>query len=62
MENVTEILRLVPLNHYILLSGLLFSIGVIGVLFRRNAIVILMRGTDAQCRQPVAGGILQLPS
>lgn len=42
MENATEILRLVPLNHYILLSSLLFSIGVIGVLFRRNAIVILM--------------------
>lgn len=32
----------VPLNHYILLSAVIFSIGVIGVLIRRNAIVIFM--------------------
>lgn len=32
----------IPLNHYILLSTLLFSIGVLGVLFRRNAIIIFM--------------------
>ncbi len=32
----------IPLNYYILLSTLLFSIGVLGVLFRRNAIIILM--------------------
>ncbi len=32
----------VGLNHYLLLSGLLFSIGVLGLLLRRNAIVILM--------------------
>lgn len=32
----------VGLNHYILLSGILFCIGVLGVLLRRNAIVILM--------------------
>lgn len=32
----------VPLNHYILLSAIIFSIGVIGVLIRRNAIVIFM--------------------
>ena len=35
-------LQSVPLNHYILLSALLFSIGVIGVLVRRNAIIIFM--------------------
>ncbi len=32
----------IPLNSYILLSAMLFSIGVLGVLFRRNAIVIFM--------------------
>ena len=32
----------VPLEHVILLSALLFTIGVLGVLFRRNAIVIFM--------------------
>ena len=32
----------VPLNHYILLSAIIFSIGVMGVLIRRNAIVIFM--------------------
>jgi len=38
METLTQI----PLNHYILLSSIIFSIGVIGVLIRRNAIVIFM--------------------
>lgn len=33
---------LIPLNWYILLSTFLFCIGVMGVLFRRNAIIILM--------------------
>lgn len=32
----------VPLEHVLILSGLLFSIGVMGVLFRRNAIIIFM--------------------
>ncbi len=30
------------LNHYLILSGVLFSIGVIGVLTRRNVIVVYM--------------------
>lgn len=42
MENTSEIFRMVPLNYYVLLSSLLFCIGVIGVLFRRNAIIIFM--------------------
>jgi len=37
-----ETLQAIPLNHYILLSVLLFSIGVMGVLLRRNAIIIFM--------------------
>tara|TARA_B110000305_G_C19280057_1_gene558778 strand:- start:317 stop:622 length:306 start_codon:yes stop_codon:yes gene_type:complete len=32
----------VGLNHYLLVSGLLFSIGFFGVIFRRNVIFILM--------------------
>jgi NADH-quinone oxidoreductase subunit K len=32
----------VPLLHYIWLSAILFSLGVMGVLYRRNAIVIFM--------------------
>lgn len=42
MENIPGIIRQVPLNYYVLLSTLLFCIGVIGVLSRRNAIIILM--------------------
>jgi NADH-quinone oxidoreductase subunit K len=42
MENVTQAIQGVPLNHYILLSIIIFAIGVIGVLIRRNAIVIFM--------------------
>lgn len=32
----------VPLNYYLSLSGILFSIGVLGVLARRNAVIIFM--------------------
>jgi NADH-quinone oxidoreductase subunit K len=35
---ITEI----GLNHYLILSAVLFSLGMIGVLLRRNAIVMLM--------------------
>ncbi len=42
MESVSQAIQQVPLNHYILLSAIIFSIGVIGVLARRNAIVIFM--------------------
>jgi len=33
---------MIELNHYLLLSAILFSIGVAGVLIRRNAIIIFM--------------------
>ncbi|GGH11368.1 MULTISPECIES: NADH-quinone oxidoreductase subunit NuoK [Mucilaginibacter] len=42
MESLTQTIQAVPLNHYILLSAIIFSIGVMGVLLRRNAIVIFM--------------------
>jgi len=32
----------IPLNWYIILSSILFCIGVVGVLSRRNAIIIFM--------------------
>src|SRR6476619_3880492 len=34
--------QMVPLNYYLILSAIVFSIGVVGVLIRRNLIVILM--------------------
>jgi len=33
---------MIPLTWYLILSGALFTIGAIGVLIRRNALVILM--------------------
>ena len=39
MDQVTS---QIPLNWYILLASFLFCIGVMGVLFRRNGIIILM--------------------
>jgi NADH-quinone oxidoreductase subunit K len=42
MQNLTNAIQTIPLNHYILLSAIIFSIGVVGVLIRRNAIVIFM--------------------
>ena len=42
MENITQAIQGIPLNHYILFSSIIFSIGVVGVLIRRNAIVIFM--------------------
>ena len=33
---------MIPIDYYLWLSTLLFTIGVLGVLFRRNAIIIFM--------------------
>lgn len=38
MDNLTQI----GLNHYLILSAFMFTIGMIGVLLRKNVIVILM--------------------
>ncbi len=32
----------IPLEHFLIVSGILFSLGVYGVLARRNAVLILM--------------------
>ncbi|MES2387118.1 MAG: NADH-quinone oxidoreductase subunit NuoK [Bacteroidota bacterium] len=42
MQNVTEVITKVPLNHYVLFSCALFVIGIVGVLVRRNALIIFM--------------------
>ncbi len=42
MENLTHIFKVVPIDYYIFLSSVLFCIGVMGVLFRRNAIIVFM--------------------
>lgn len=35
-------IQIIPINWYVTLSAILFGMGVLGVLFRRNAIIILM--------------------
>jgi NADH-quinone oxidoreductase subunit K len=35
-------MALVPLNYYLILSAVVFAIGVLGVVIRRNLIVVLM--------------------
>ena len=42
MQNISNVIQSIPLNHYIILSAIIFCIGIIGVLTRRNAIVIFM--------------------
>ena len=38
----TEVVSTVTLNHYLALSAILFCLGMLGVLLRRNFIVMLM--------------------
>ena len=33
---------MIPINYYIVLSAILFTMGVVGVLVRRNALIIFM--------------------
>ena len=42
MDTLSQHIQTIPLNHYIILCSIIFSIGVMGVLIRRNAIVIFM--------------------
>jgi NADH-quinone oxidoreductase subunit K len=39
---IPEIIQQIPLNYYLVISTILFVIGIIGVLTRRNAIIIFM--------------------
>lgn len=42
LETSTEVLLKIGVNHYIALSAILFSFGMIAVLMRKNVIVMLM--------------------
>jgi NADH-quinone oxidoreductase subunit K len=42
MKEISSAIQLIPLEYYIWVSIALFSIGLLGVLFRRNTIIILM--------------------
>jgi len=42
MNAIPELIRTVPLQHYLVLSTCLFFIGMIGVLVRRNIIIVFM--------------------
>ncbi|MBK1441153.1 NADH-quinone oxidoreductase subunit NuoK [Parapedobacter sp. ISTM3] len=42
METIVQNMQGIPLNHYILFCSVIFAIGVIGVLIRRNVIIIMM--------------------
>ncbi len=39
---MTDVIRQIDISYYVYLSILLFSIGVLGVLIRRNAIILFM--------------------
>lgn len=42
MNQIPEIFRVIPANNFVILAVVLFSIGILGVLTRRNAIIIFM--------------------
>lgn len=42
MNAISSNLQIIPIHDYLVFCTLLFSIGVIGVLIKRNALVILM--------------------
>lgn len=42
MNTVPEVIRSIPFDYYLILSAALFFIGMIGVLIRRNIIIVFM--------------------
>jgi NADH-quinone oxidoreductase subunit K len=42
MDNLITSIQGVPLNHYLLFCSIIFTIGVVGALTRRNVIIIMM--------------------
>lgn len=42
MDSIVNNLQGIPINHYLIFCSVLFAIGVIGVLIRRNVIIIMM--------------------
>ena len=41
MGEINSFIQTVPLEYFIILSSVLFCLGVLGVLIRKNAIIIL---------------------
>jgi NADH:ubiquinone oxidoreductase subunit K len=42
VEGASAVAQQIPLEHFLVLSAILFSIGVFGVLSKRNAVLIIM--------------------
>jgi NADH-quinone oxidoreductase subunit K len=42
MDGIPGVIQTIPLNYYIFLSTTLFVIGIVGVMVRRNALIIFM--------------------
>lgn len=42
MDSIIQNIQGIPLNHYLIFCSVIFTIGVIGVLIRRNVIIIMM--------------------
>lgn len=42
MDTAVESMKLIPISNYIVLTTLLFVIGLVGVLVKRNALVVFM--------------------
>jgi NADH-quinone oxidoreductase subunit K len=42
MEEIPGVIQTIPLNYYIFFSTALFVIGIVGVMVRRNALIIFM--------------------
>jgi NADH-quinone oxidoreductase subunit K len=42
MDGIPGVIQTIPLNHYIFFSTALFVIGIVGVMVRRNALIIFM--------------------
>ncbi len=42
MDSIVQNLQGIPLNHYLIFCSIIFAIGVVGVLIRRNVIIIMM--------------------
>ena len=42
MQEIKSAIQVIPIDYYLIVSIALFSIGLLGVLFRRNTIIILM--------------------
>ncbi|MBK6702044.1 MAG: NADH-quinone oxidoreductase subunit NuoK [Saprospiraceae bacterium] len=42
MNHIPSIIQTIPLTHYIILSTMLFVVGLIGVMVRKNIIIVFM--------------------